>query len=329
MGLTGMSPSSAAQRLRQELRAARANPKVIFGFAHFGPEWPLLNERTHGLHPGELGILASQPKVGKSMFLIQIFVAIARQALAEGKGRTVDYITLEMSETNLLRRMACALAGIKDPTSVRTGFITEQEASAYFKALDEIEKLPIRFLSNTRLKGDSALSKDDSMVLGNSSVSVDDVLQFVSGNTFWWALDHIGLLANVGSGDTRRDLMVSYNKLMGLAHDTPAAGIVVTHLNRQHAGKFPTMDMLAETSQAAKNADYMFLLSRPAHEAPQLVEPDKAELMRIAEPAYNHFVSRESGEDVFTWIWDVKAAKFREAVLAPGTPLPFIGSKSK
>lgn len=103
-----------------------------------GVTWglPTLDQRTTGLNPGELWVLAARPGMGKSAFALDVAVAAARS------GRTVFLASLEMQVESLAARALCAEAKLH-LGKTRGGALTDYEMSEVKRAAREISRLPI------------------------------------------------------------------------------------------------------------------------------------------------------------------------------------------
>lgn len=298
-----------------ELADALRNPREVFGYAAYGneDEWPQLNKKTGGIQPQNLAVLAASPKDGKSLLAGQLAVGIARQAQAEGKGRVVRIITLEMKRKSYQRRMAASMAGISDSLNIRRGMLTAEEQEAYKAALDELATLPIEYLSNER-----DLTDEETFQSGRSSVTIQEVEEFVRGkysldgehhDTYWWVVDHIGLLADLSAfRDVTTNLFTLANRLKDLAHDVES-GLVITHLTKDSVGGEPTMESVGGSYQIVKNADIVYLIYRPFKNA--TTEEDK-ELVKDGEPVFLKFYSRDEGSGMIPLWFDRYSARFSE-----------------
>lgn len=317
--------ADTSQELRQELEEALLHPRSIFGYAHYGDQWPRLNEMSGGLQVKTLGVLAARPKVGKSMLAAGWVPGIAEQAMQVGM--VVRIATLEMTRKSYQRRMAAIMAGIADPMNIRRGTIGDEEVKRYRRALDWLEELPIEYLTN-----EIDLTDEQAMIVGNSPVTFDELNRFIRGGdgqeTFWWLLDHIGLIADLDSnGDVTRSIYNLANKLVTLAH-TSASGLVITHLTRASVGYMPTIESIAGSDQVGRNADQIMLLSRPFRDAANLSD-EELEMLRDGEPAILQYISRDEGTGVDVLWWDKTLAAFGEMELPEGTPIPMPQSKKK
>ena len=316
-----VNAASTSDELREELDAALSHPNEIFGYAKYGwdKDWRQLNKMTGGIQPKSLSILAARPKRGKSMLAAAWVPQVAEQAMSEDK--VVRVVTLEMQRKSYQRRMAAIMAGIPNPMNIRRGTLDKQEQKRYLRALDELSILPIEYLSN-----EVDLTEEEALKLGNSPVSYDEVSSFIrgrmgGGETYWWVLDHIGLLTDLSTyGDVTTSVYSLANRLAGLSH-TVATGLVITHLNRASAGSVPTIESIAGSDQVGKNADQIFLLSRPFMDVPNLEEKDQ-KLIEDGEPAFLQFYSRDEGSGVDILWWQSKYATFKEIDWPEGKEIP-------
>jgi hypothetical protein len=121
-------------------------------------------------------------------------------------------------------------------------------------------------------------------------------------------------------GDVTTSIYNLANKLAGIAH-TVATGMVITHLTRLSVGTMPTIESIAGSDQVGRNADQIFLLSRPFMDAPDLSEEDR-ELTKDGEPAFLQFYSRDEGSGVDVLWWNNASASFKELILPPDAKVP-------
>ena len=67
-----------------------------------GTQYPVLDELTGGLMPGELFVVASRPRMGKTTFLANL-----AEHLAMVKEVPVAFFSLQIPRKELLERMLC------------------------------------------------------------------------------------------------------------------------------------------------------------------------------------------------------------------------------
>jgi hypothetical protein len=312
--------AETSDELRVEANEAASHPREIFGYGRYGDgkQWGQTDKATGGLQPHSFSLLASRPKRGKSMLAAAWLPYIAEQALAEEQ--VVRVVTLEMKRMSYQRRAAAILSGIQDPKRIKQGYLTPEEMKRYTRALDILASLPIEYLSN-----EEDLTEEKALLVGNSPVNFDEMAEFIRApgkdKTYWWLLDHIGLLADLRAyRDVTTSIVELANKLAGLCH-TVATGLIITHLTRASVGSAPTIESISGSDQLGRNADQIFLLSRPYMDAGSLSQED-AEATKDGEIAFLQFISRDEGGDTIPLWWNKHTATFDEIETEPGVRLP-------
>ena len=102
-----------------------------------------LDRLTHGLHPGDLTIVAGRPAMGKTAAAHNIAQHVATQ------GRTVAIFSYEMSRQSVLTRLLCSRARV-DLLRFREGRLTHDERRRVNAALTELSPLPL-YIDDTPL----------------------------------------------------------------------------------------------------------------------------------------------------------------------------------
>lgn len=312
------SSSAISKALLSEWEDARKNPKEVFGFGNYGDHWPTLNRLTGGIKNKVWTVLASRPKVGKSMMVSGWIPAIAMQARAVN--RIVRVVTLETTMKAYQRRTAAIMAGIPNPMNIRRGMLSQQEADDYVGALRFLADLPIEYLSN-----ETTLSEREAMMFGNSSITMKDIKAFLKqDDTFWWVVDHMGLVNDINAKDPTASMLIAANQFAIFAHQY-TGGMCVTHLTRASVGGgMPSLEHLSGSDGVGKNADEAFLIWRPWKEARSL-KPEEAEMVKDGEPGLLVVVSREESGGIIPVYWNKRTASFTEYELPDGSfniPLP-------
>lgn len=132
----------AVQRRDQFTHFAESAPHILSGYdarkltrdgvrgMSFGLD--MLDAYTHGIHPGELAVLASGPKVGKSYFMCWVALHLFRQ------DKPVALFSLENPVQIMLDRMAC-LAAMVPSRAWQHGTCSSDEEERVRHFLKEIE----------------------------------------------------------------------------------------------------------------------------------------------------------------------------------------------
>ncbi len=100
------------------------------------------DEKTSGLHAGDLFILAARPSMGKTALALNIAHHVATKVK-----RTVAVFSLEMSKESLLTRMLCATARV-DSQKFRAGYLSADERKRLQAAASSLVEAPL-FIDDT------------------------------------------------------------------------------------------------------------------------------------------------------------------------------------
>lgn len=294
----------------EQSKEAQANPREIFGIAHFGDSWPRLNKLTRGIQEKTFTLLLARQKVGKSTLISQFLPEWGLQAKSAGK--VLRVVTLETTMKTYLGRTAAQLAGIKDPLRIRAGMLSSQEQAEYKEALRTLYKLPIEFLSN-----EYDMSQEETFRAGYSGIGMAEIEEFVRrDDTFLWVVDHVGLInrqTERGKGNTEQLEQIA-NRLTIIANRY-VGGVGIHHLNRGSLdGGTPSFENIAGTDVFGRNAGALFFLWRPFFEARNRT-PEDLEMMRAmgGDPGLIIFKSRSEGNGSVGIFWSNDYAAFEES----------------
>ncbi|HEX7220871.1 MAG TPA: DnaB-like helicase C-terminal domain-containing protein, partial [Burkholderiales bacterium] len=130
-GLVGISPVLAKVFERIDHLHSQDNPSDITGVPTGFTE---LDQRTAGLQPGDLIIVAGRPSMGKTAFALNIAEHVA---LHPSVRLPVAVFSMEMSASQLAMRMLSSMAKL-DQSRLRTGRLNDEE---WGRLTDEIGRL--------------------------------------------------------------------------------------------------------------------------------------------------------------------------------------------
>ena len=288
--------------LRKEAYERRAAPSDIWGYASYGKDWPMLNKLTGGIQLNKMQFLYARMKHGKSMVAAALIPAIAAQAADAGK--VVRVVSLEMSKKMYVRRMAAILAKVPDGSRILRGdWVGQEEAfQRYIDSIDYIATLPIIFW--------------------DKPIDTDKLERFIAGDfhakgsprreTFWWVLDHVGLLSNISGGSAQyQDQVATANKVMQICHDI-ATGLIIGHANRAGKDGVPSLSNISGTDQWGKNLDEAWALWRPLMGQVATSTDDDDDEEASSEPAIMQITQRDGPGGNVVLVWSKKYAQFRE-----------------
>ena len=206
-----------------------------------------LDQKTAGLQPADLVIIASRPSMGKTAFALNIAQYVALQTHA-----TVGVFSLEMAKEQLVMRLLCSEARV-DNAKVRAGYLGERDFPRLAMAAGRLAEAPI-FIDDTpslnvlelRAKARRLKREHD---LG---VVIVDYLQLMRG------LDkkqenRVQELAEISQG------------LKALAKELRVPVVALSQLNRQvetRGDKRPIMSDIRESGSIEQDADVILFLYR-------------------------------------------------------------------
>jgi len=213
-----------------------------------------LDEKTSGLHAGDLFILAARPSMGKTALALNI-----AQHVATKVKRTVAVFSLEMSKESLLTRLLCATARV-DSQKFRAGYLNAEERNRLQAAASSLVEAPL-FIDDTagihlmdihaklrRIKAEHGLG-----------LVVVDYLQLMSGR---------------GRFENRNQEISTISRGMKLlAKDLNVPIIVLSQLNRapetRQGDHRPQLSDLRESGSIEQDADLVGFIFREEVYRPQ------------------------------------------------------------
>lgn len=198
-----------------------------------------LDALTDGLHEGELTIIGARPGVGKTTFSLQLAERIAE------KGKHVTYISLEMSEEQVIQKLIAKKARVNS-RKIRNGSLEDKEIDKIGIACAKISVLPMNILTKVytiqqieitarRLKNRNRL----------------DLL----------VIDYLQLVRNAGNFNNREQEVADISrtlKLLSLELEIPI--IALCQLNRNASKNEPTLADIRESGSIEQDADNVIFL---------------------------------------------------------------------
>ena len=205
-----------------------------------------LDELTHGLHPGQMIVIAARPAVGKSTLGIDI----ARAAAIRHQMATAVF-SLEMSRTEITMRILSAEATIQ-----------LQDLRKGLKNQDQWNKL-------ARIMGtisDSPLFIDDSPNMSLMEIRAKCRRLKQQHNLKMVIIDYLQLMSSGKKVESRQQEVAEFSRALKLlAKEIEVPVIAISQLNRgpeQRTDKRPQMSDLRESGSIEQDADVVILLHR-------------------------------------------------------------------
>jgi len=205
-----------------------------------------LDSYTHGLHPGQLIIVAARPAVGKSTFALDI----ARNASVKHNQATI-FFSLEMGRSEIAMRMLSAESSIY-LQSMRKGTISEGDWTRLAAVRGRINDAPLYI--------------DDSpnMSLVEIRAKCRRLAQQVDLRLV--VIDYIQLMSSGKKVESRQQEVSEFSRALKLlAKELGLPVVALSQLNRQaeqSKDKRPELSHLRESGSLEQDADVVVLLHR-------------------------------------------------------------------
>jgi replicative DNA helicase len=226
-----------------------------------------LDEKTSGLQPSDLVILAARPSMGKTSFAMNI----AENAAIHG-GKVIGVFSLEMSKEALLQRMLCSVARV-DAHKFRTGSLWQEDIRKVQQAIEQLAHAPIFVDDTPGISVSEMRAKARRLVQsqGKLDLLIVDYLQLMSG----------------GGGrryeNRTQEVSAISRGLKGLAKELRVPVVALSQLSRapetRGLGEHrPQLSDLRESGSIEQDADVVMFIFRE-----EVYKPDDPELEGRAE----------------------------------------------
>ncbi len=207
-----------------------------------------LDERTSGLQPSDLIIVAARPSMGKTAFVLNI----AAHAAIE-KGKAVAFFSLEMSKEQLVFRMLGSEARV-DAHKLRTGHLSDRDWSPLSNAAGRLSEAPI-FIDDT-----AAISVLE-MRAKARRLKAEHGLDLI-------IVDYLQLMRGRGTeGNREQEISNISRSLKALAKELKLPVVALSQLNRAvetrpGKDKKPMLADLRESGAIEQDADVILFIYR-------------------------------------------------------------------
>ncbi|MEO8401835.1 MAG: replicative DNA helicase [Gammaproteobacteria bacterium] len=203
-----------------------------------------IDKIAHGLHGGDLIVLAGRPSMGKTLLAMNI-----AEHVAFSVNKPVCIFTLEMSKKQLLERTISSVSKISADL-LRSGKLLEPDFQKITAAIPVIK--------NSKLYIDDRASLRVSDIRAKCRrIKREHGLALV-------VIDYIGLMAGDGDNENLRVGNISRG-LKLLARDLNVPVIAISQLNREverRNNKRPMMSDLRDSGSVEQDADMIFFIYR-------------------------------------------------------------------
>ena len=261
-GLVGISPVLAKVFERIDHLHSQDNPSDITGVPTGFTE---LDQRTAGLQPGDLIIVAGRPSMGKTAFALNIAEHVA---LHPSVRLPVAVFSMEMSASQLAMRMLSSMAKL-DQSRLRTGRLNDEE---WGRLTDEIGRL-----NETQIHVDETAALNALELRARARRMKREY-----GKLGLVVVDYLQLMSASSQGENRATEISEISRsLKALAKELDVPVIALSQLSRaveQRNDRRPMMSDLRESGAIEQDADVILFIYRE-----EVYSPDKEEAKGRAE----------------------------------------------
>jgi replicative DNA helicase len=237
-----------------KLEKLHLNPKDVSGLSTGFRDF---DEKTGGLHNGELIILAARPSMGKTAFALNIAEHVGIK-----ENKCVGIFSLEMKKEALMTRFLASVGRVNGG-KLRNGRYNTKEWVELTAAAEKISKSPIYIdddsdISVIEIRGRARKLERELKIAGKKlELVIIDYIQFIKGS--------------VGRYDTRQQEVADISRsLKGLAKDLEIPVIAISQLSRRTEDRGrkdnrPQLSDLRDSGAIEQDADVVAMLYREGY----------------------------------------------------------------
>ncbi|OUW02082.1 MAG: replicative DNA helicase [Betaproteobacteria bacterium TMED156] len=223
-----------------------------------------LDQKTAGMHPGELIIIAGRPSMGKTSLAINI-----AEHVAIDYGLPVAVFSMEMAAEQLVIRMLCSQGKI-DAQKVRTGKLSQDDWDRLMNANASMKNVAVHIDESAGINPLEIRSRARRLkrATGGLGLVIVDYLQLMS--------------ASVDGENRTTEISEITRSLKGLAKELECPVIALSQLNRtveQRTDKRPVMSDLRESGSIEQDADVILFIYRDEVYRPDSPDKGSAEII--------------------------------------------------
>ncbi|MEI7968228.1 MAG: replicative DNA helicase [Betaproteobacteria bacterium] len=223
-----------------------------------------LDEKTAGLQPGDLIIVAGRPSMGKTALSLNI-----AENVALGVGLPVAVFSMEMAATQLVLRLLGSVGGL-DQHRLRTGRLLDEDWQRLTQSVGRLNEAPIHIDETPALTALEVRARSRRLhrQYGKLGLIVIDYLQLMSASS---------------QGENRATEISEISRsLKALAKELNTPVIALSQLNRsleQRPNKRPVMSDLRESGAIEQDADVILFIYRDEVYNPDSPDKGTAEIL--------------------------------------------------
>ncbi|MEP7154501.1 MAG: replicative DNA helicase [Betaproteobacteria bacterium] len=256
-----LSMSGLLSDVMTRLDELSKNPSAVTGVATGFVD---LDEKTSGMQPGDLVIVAGRPSMGKTAFSLNI-----AEHVALGLGLPVLIFSMEMGGTQIAGRFLSSVSKV-DQQRLRTGRLDGRDWDRLNLALTKLNDAPIQVDESAALNALELRARARRMwrQYGGLGMIVVDYLQ---------------LMSSASAGENRATEISEISRsLKALAKELKVPVVALSQLNRsleQRPNKRPVMSDLRESGAIEQDADVILFIYRDEVYNPESPDKGSAEII--------------------------------------------------
>ena len=261
-GLLGIAPILAKVYERIDHLHNQDNPSDVTGVPTGFND---LDQKTAGLQPGDLVIIAGRPSMGKTAFALNIAEHVA---LHPSVRLPVAIFSMEMGAAQLATRMLSSIAKV-DAHKLRTGRLADEEWSQLTDAMGRLHEASIHVDETAALNALEVRARARRLKREYSKLGLVIV-------------DYLQLMSSTTQGENRATEISEISRsLKALAKELEVPVIALSQLSRaveQRNDRRPMMSDLRESGAIEQDADVILFIYRE-----EVYSPEKEEAKGRAE----------------------------------------------
>lgn len=217
------------------------------GITGIGSSLNIINKAFGGWQNSDLVIVAGRPGMGKTAFIIQQIVDIARQNMAVG------VFSLEMSAEQITARVVTNFTNIKNSSILRKG-LNKTELQQYWNCKDDLVKMNIHI--------------DDTPSLSIQDIRLKAKMMKMRHDIKILFVDYLQLATYEKTTTREQEISKISQGLKSIAKELDIPVIALSQLSREvekRPNKRPQLSDLRDSGSIEQDADEVIFLYRPEY----------------------------------------------------------------
>lgn len=227
-----------------------------------------IDDKTGGLHPGEVTILAARPSMGKTALMLNI-----AEHIAIDLKKPVAVFSMEMSKEQLTQRMMSSRSGV-DSQRMRHNCLQRSDFSALQSTFGALKGAPMFIDDTPGLDPVTMRAKAQRLAIEHGIEAI--------------FIDYLQLMNDRGYNARHEEVSAISRHVKAMARDIGVPVVCLSQLNRQaenRDGHKPRMSDLRESGAIEQDADVVAMLHREDyfHRDDPMYEPSNTAELILAK----------------------------------------------